>query len=415
MTSTHALYDAYEQRYWRELVRRTRSRGIEFVLGRREGPYVWERDSGFRLLDCGLTGGVHGLGHRHPDILAALTGALEAGLDSGLWNFPTHEMLAFQDLMAALAPVPALNRTVVTLGATASIDLAVQFCARVTGRHKVLAYRHGYHGHAGFAAMVTGSESEGIAGHYGLPNSTARFFPNYGVLDDVAAAMGPDIAAIIIEPFNYETFAPPPADYLPGVEALCRRHGALLIIDETRTGLSRSGRLWMSEHDAFTPDILISGKGLGGGLYPVSALLTTEAIYDDCINGHAYGFASSMAGNEIACTVGRRVLEVASRPETLAHVARLEARFREAFAALCERHPGVYAPAHIRGGVVTLGLRDPADADAIGPALFRHGVYCHSVSLVDPLVVKFFPVLTAPLDIVDEVAEALDRFARRGH
>jgi putrescine aminotransferase len=410
LDSSTELYDAFEQRSWRSLAQRTRAKGLQFVLGRRQGPYVWDKSTGHRLLDCGLSGGVHSLGHRNPEVLAALRSALDSGLDAGLWHFPTAEMLAFQDKLASLAPSAALNRSVVTLSSTASIDLAVQFAARMTGRPQVLAYRHGYHGHAGFAAMVTGSREEGIAEYYGLPNAVGRFFERYGVLDDVAEEIDSNIAAIIVEPFDYETFAPPSPDYLTGLEALCLRHGALLIVDETRTGLGRSGRIWMSEHSGVEPDMLITGKGLGGGLYPISAVLTTEAIYEYCINGHPYAYASSMGGNEISTSVGLRVLDICGRPSFLEGVAALSARFAERFSALCADYPDIFEPGSVQGGIATLGLRSSRDAAIIGKELFDRGVFCHSVSVVAPMVVKFFPVLTAPPTIADEVADALADF-----
>ena len=142
------------------------------------------------------------------------------------------------------------------------------FSMRMTGRQKVLAYRHGYHGHAGFAAMVTGSEAEGIFGHYPVPNDRSVFFDEYGSLDSIATVLNDDCAAVILEPMNYETFAPAPSGFLPALAEMCKKRGALLIIDETRTGLSRSGRLWMTSYDDLKPDMLILGKGLGGGLYP---------------------------------------------------------------------------------------------------------------------------------------------------
>ncbi|MDD5199768.1 MAG: aminotransferase class III-fold pyridoxal phosphate-dependent enzyme [Terrimicrobiaceae bacterium] len=407
------VYRAYEERSWRALAQRARLKGGAFVVGRREGAYVWDLDGERRLLDCALSGGLHSLGHRAPEILAALRGALDSGLDGGLWLFPTPELLSFQDALAAAAPAPALDRSVVTLSSTASIDLAVHFASRVTGRSKILAYRQGYHGHAGFAAMVTGSREEGIFEYYGLPNVVARFFERYGDLEEMSALVTPDVAAVVLEPFNYETWEPAPADFLPALQALCSERGALLIVDETRTGLGRSGKFWMCEHWGLVPDILITGKGLAGGLYPASALLTTTAIYDRCINEHQYGFASSMGGNEISCVVGQKVVEICRRPEFYEGIRSLETRFRLRFGDLCERYPGVFAPGVLLGGIVTIGLVDASLGPAAAQFLFEHGVLCHSVSVVAPARVKFFPILTGAPDIADEVADALERFARR--
>lgn len=411
--SSHDVYEQYIDHSWRMWAERARGRGPDFVVGRREGPYVWDLEGARRLLDCAVGGGVHSLGHRNPAVLAALRRAIgEDGLDGGLWTFPSVAMLGLQDALAAAAPHPSLDRSVITLSSTASIDLAIQMVSLLTGRPRVAAYRHGYHGHAGFAAMVTGSVEEGIIDYYGQPNPVAAFFEPYDDLDAIAAALEAGAGAVILEPFDYETWIPASADHLLGVRRLCDAHGALLIVDETRTGLGRSGQMWMSQLTGVVPDMLVTGKGLSGGLYPVSAVLTTTAIYDRCINGHPFAFASSLGGNEIACVIGQAVLDICGSAAFAANVEALSLRLDARFAELCTRYPEVYAPGAICGGIATIGATNPADAPAIAAHLFGRGVLCHSISLVAPALIKFFPVLTADPTIADEIADALEDFAR---
>ena len=128
------------------------------------------------------------------------------------------------------------------------------------------------------------------------------------------------IAAVILEPMCYETFEPAAPAFMTALYRLCRERGALVILDETRTGLGRTGSLWAAEAYGTAPDLMIVGKGLSGGIYPVSACLMTQERYHACINSHAYGYASSLGGNELACTVATRVLEISSRPTLLANV-----------------------------------------------------------------------------------------------
>lgn len=412
MRPSKDIFDAYEERSWRSVARRQRALGMEFVAGRREGSYIWDAEGRRRLLDCTTGGGVHALGHRNPEVVAALQGALDRGLDGGMWMMPNEEHLGLQDALAASAPHAALNRSVLTLAASNSNDLALLFAFRVTGRRKVLAYRHGYHGHAGFAALVTGSAGENVIGYYNLPDATGRFFEPYGDLAAVERLIDRDVAAIIVEPMDYETFAPPPPGYLPGLAALAHRHGALLIMDETRTGLMRSGRMWMCQHSGAEPDMLVCGKGLSGGLYPASAVLTTAAIYDRCINQHELAYASSMGGNEISAAVGRKVIEIVRRPDLAANVAALEERFKMRFGELCRRRQDTFFPGTVQGAIATIGLATPAHREAIAPALFRRGILMHSVSAIAPDGAKFFPPLTSAPAAVDEIADALDDIAR---
>lgn len=411
LSTSRAIFEAYAERSWRQIVERQRAKDMEFVLGKREGCHVWDLEGARRILDCACSGGVYSLGHRHPDVIATLHTALDDGLDAGLWSIPSGELIAVQDALAASAPTPELCRSVLTCTSTQSIDLALMFSYRVTGRSHVVAYQHGYHGHGGLAALVTGNKEEGVLDHYSLPTHQTRFFEEYGAIGALEQLIDAQCAAIILEPMNYETFQPAAADFLPALSALCRERGTLLIIDETRTGLGRSGRMWMSEIYGLRPDILISGKGLGGGIYPVSALLTTPAIYDRCMNEEKYGYLSSMGGNPLAAVVAAKVLEITRRPALLANVARIERQLRVGFDTLCERHPEVFAPGAVLGGIATIGLRIRAHAAIVVRELFRRGVYCHSVSQVEPLVVKFFPALISDSDAIAELLAALDAFA----
>src|SRR6201996_1371915 len=341
------VFDAYVDRSWRFLAELQRSSGMEFVVGKREGAYLWNIEGTKRVLECGNSGGVHSLGHRNPEIVETVRKALDT-FDAGMWTMPTAEALAFQDAITASSPTPDLNRTVLTLSSTDSIDLAIMFSFRATGRRKALAYRYGYHGHGGFAALVTGSDAEGLVDHYSLPREYSDFFPEYGSLDAIRPHINKDCAAVILEPMNYETFEPAPPGFLEGVAAQCRANGVLLIVDETRTGLGRSGKFWMTSQYNIEPDMLILGKGLGAGLYPVSALVATKAVYDKCMNDGHWGFMSSMAGSPIGALVASKVVEMTQRPALLANVAQLESGLTQAFHSLSDQYPDVYAPAWVK-------------------------------------------------------------------
>ena len=407
-----AVLAAYVARSWRFLIEQQQAEGAEFVMGKREGSYFWNLEGNRRILDCGNSGGTHSFGHRNPELVEALVGAL-AYLDAGIWTMPTPEHLALQDTLATSAPAPRLSRSVATLGSTESIDLAIMFAFRVTGRRKVVAYRHGYHGHSGFAALATGSDVDGLMEHYALPTNYSAFFDEYGSVDSVVRCLDENCAAVILEPMNYETFKPAPAEFLPGLADVCRERGVLLVIDETRTGLGRSGRLWMTSHYGFEPDMVILGKGLGGGLYPVSALLTTQAIYDPCMNSTRWGYQSALAGSPIAAVVATKVLELAQRAALLENVRRLETALATGFHDLCVTFPDVYAPGWTVGGIAALVIAEKYAARNIKSELFKRNVMCHSVSTIEPCVVKFLPCLTSDSAVIGEIIQALSDFATK--
>lgn len=410
LQTSREIFDAFIDRSWRSNAERQKAKGAEFVIGKREGIYMWDVEGKRRLIDCGTGGGVHALGHRHPEILAALRQALDDGRDTGLWSVPNAEYLKLQDMLAALAPKPHLNRSVVTLCSTLSVDLATAFAFRVTGRQKMLAYRHGYHGHTGFAATVTGSPEEGIIDHYNLP-SHSNFLERFGDIRELDRLLTAEIAGFIIEPMDYETFEAAPKAFFSEASRLCRERGVLFIVDETRAGLGRSGTLWASEQYDIDPDMMVTGKGLSGGLYPASALLMREEIYERCMNEHRFSYISSLGGNEISCVVAAKVLEVASSRALLENVRKTGAYLHRAFEGVCAKYADVLT------GVTSFGLAlsvQVANRD-VGRALYRRiladGVLCHSVSEIDPPGLKFFPPLVLTEAEADEIVDALDRGA----
>jgi acetylornithine aminotransferase len=406
---------AFAARSWRSNAMRQIEKGVEFVIGRREGIYLWNLEGTKRVIDCGTAGGVHSLGHRHPEVLAALTGALEGGRDTGLWSMPNAEYLKLQDRLAQLAPHPGLNRSVITLSSTASIDVATMFAFRFTQRRKILAYRHGYHGHSGFAVLATGSTKEGVIDYYNLPQEHSAFFENYEDLSEIERRLTPEIGALIVEPMNYETFEAATKDYFNGLSALCKQRGVLFIVDETRTGLGRTGRLWASENYDIEPAMMISGKGLSGGLYPVSALLVRQDIYDKCMNEHSYAYISSLGGNEISCIVARKVLEVASRPSFLKNVRDTSDILRRELDAVCRKYHNLLSPSFCYGGIFTVRINDESLAGRIYKAAYKQGVLCHSTSVIEPTVLKFLPPLTLDAEGAREIAGALDRALQELH
>jgi acetylornithine aminotransferase len=285
------------------------------------------------------------------------------------------------------------------------------FSFRMTGRSKVLAYRQGYHGSSGLAALATGSDAEGWFDHYLLPKDHSVFFETYGDITLIEKQLNQDCACVILEPMNYETFAPAPPGFLEKLSELCKKRGTLLILDETRTGLGRSGRVWMTSHYNVEPDILILGKGLGGGIYPCSALLTTEPIYDKCMNTQRWGYMASMAGSPIGARVAAKVLEIAQRPALLANVAKLQAALIARFTSLCQIYPDIFNAGTVMGGIGTIGLVSEEIAAVVRREIFKRNVLAHSVSEISPRVVKFFPCLTSDVSVVDEIANALADFA----
>lgn len=376
-----------------------RAAGLEFVVGRRAGPYIWDLDGATRLINCHCNGGVFNLGHRHPDLIQTLVASLET-LDIGNHHLVSAPRAA---LAARLAGLTGLSYTVFAVGGGEAIDLAIKVARGYTGRLKIISAGGGYHGHTGYA-LHTGDEKYFAAFGPRLPDFVQVPF---GDADALAAALDDETAAVIFETIPATLGMPiPPADFYARVRALCDRHGALLILDEIQAGLGRTGRLWAFEHFNCRPDILVIGKGLSGGLYPIAATCL-RAELERVFQADPFIHISTFGGAEVACPLAMQVLEISSEPGFLQHVRDLAAQFAEGFARLRARHPRLLVRLRQLGLMMGIEMAHPACGPLFTKAAFDHGflsVYANN----DTRVAQFLPPLIIDQALAAELLERAD-------
>jgi len=379
-----------------------RSLGMDFVLGRRAGPWLEDLDGRTRLYDLHGNGGVFNLGHRNPALVRVLARAL-AETDIGNHHLMSGARAGLATTLARLTPA-RLTHTVFGVSGGEAVDLALKVARAATGRPGVVSALGGYHGHTGLA-LAAGDE-----------RYRARFGPlapgfeqvRFGDLAAMERAVGRETAAVLLETVPATLGFPiPSADYLRGVRALCSEHGALLVLDEVQAGLGRAGRLWAFEHFGVEPDVLVLGKGLSGGLYPITATVLRDDL-EAVFREDPFVHVSTFGGAEPGCAVAQRVLEVASSPGLHAHVAALARAFRAGIGELVARHRGFLLGLRQLGLLMGLELRDAR----CGPLLTRTA-YEHGLLLVyanhDTSVCQLLPPLLMPEADVAWVLGRLDR------
>jgi acetylornithine/N-succinyldiaminopimelate aminotransferase len=171
-------------------------------------------------------------------------------------------------------------------------------------------------------------------------------------LDALKAAIGPETAALMIEPIQGESgIRPAPNAFIRELRNLCDEHGLLLIFDEIQTGVGRTGKLFAHEWMGVTPDIMTVAKGIGGGFPMGACLATAEAAKGMTVGTHGTTFG----GNPLAMAVGNAVLDVILEPGFLERVERMGLLLKQRLAELKDRHPGVIA--EVRGQGLMIGLR----------------------------------------------------------
>ena len=375
--------------------------GMDFVMGRREGPYLWDIDGNKRLFNLHCNGGVFNLGHRNSELIDLLREGLTE-TDIGNHHLISKERAYLARLIAELMPSD-LDFTVFGAGGGEAIDLSFKVARAYTGRTRIISALGGYHGHTGLA-LAAGDEK--YRKPFG-PSAPGFLQVPFGNSEALAAATDRDTAAVILETVPATSgMVIPPEGYLPWVREHCDREGIVLILDEVQTGLGRTGKLWAFEHFDIEPDILVLGKGLSGGLYPISATVMRKPL-ESVFHNDPFIHISTFGGSEIGCRIARRVLEISSEPEFLHNVNQLADLFSEGIEVLRKKHNRFLLDLRHLGLMMGLKLRDQLS----GPILTKTA-YDHDLLMVyannDPSVCQLLPPLILEPEQVDRVMKKLD-------
>jgi putrescine aminotransferase len=375
--------------------------GMDFVMGRREGPWLYDIEGKKRLFNCHSNGGVFNLGHRSQEISDVLRSALDE-LDIGNHHLMSKER---SDLAKQLAQgLPGdLNVTIFSVGGGEAVDLALKIALGHTGRKRIISARGGYHGHTGLAISVGDAQ---YRDPFGLTQQDHIQIP-FNDVDALEQMLDNNVAAVILEtiPATLGITIPNPG-YLQTVRSLCDQHGALLIIDEVQSGLGRTGTLWAFEPSGIIPDMVITGKGLSGGIYPIAATIIREPL-DAIFKKNPFIHISTFGGAELGCRVARKVLDISSDPDFLEQVNDRAETLRQGLELLQEKYHKFFLGVRQAGLMVGLELRD----EYAGPALTK-AAYDHDILMIyannDKRICQFMPPLTITSDELEWVLKQLD-------
>jgi 4-aminobutyrate aminotransferase len=411
---TRELLD--EDEHW--FLRQSLSTPCLNVATRAEGCHIVDLQ-GRRILDF-HGNSVHQVGYGHPRVVAAIKSQLDT-LPFCPRRYTNKSAIDLARRLAELAP-GRLEKVLLAPSGSAAIGMALKLARYATGRHKTLSMWDAFHG-ANLDAISVGGEAlfrrdvgpllPGTE-HVPPPGLAERFFGQDGrgherladYIDYVLEVQG-DVAAVIAEPMRWTTVEPPPPGFWAKVRESCDRHGTLLIFDEVPSCLGRTGTMFACEQAGTAPDILVLGKGLGGGIMPMAAMVARADL--DVVPDGALGHYTHEKSS-VGCAAALATLDVIQEEGLLAAARELGARALDRLGLMARQEPRISG---VRGmGLylgVEIGRRGEREANALAERLLYRCLEAGlSFKLGGGNVVTLCPPLTIPRPELDRALDIFD-------
>jgi ornithine--oxo-acid transaminase len=373
---------------------------LPVVLVRGRGAHVWDQ-SGRRYIDMMSAYSAASFGHCHPRLVRALSRqARTLGVTSRAYHNP-HMPRLLERLCALTGHYQAIPANSGAEAVEVALKAARRWAYKVKGvpadRAEIIACTNNFHGRT--IAIVGLSSEPSYRDGFGPFPGASKLIP-FGDAAALAAAITPETAAFLVEPIQGEGgIVVPPDGYLAQCARICAARNVLLICDEVQTGLGRTGKLLACEHEGVTPDGLILGKALGGGLLPVSAFLGRRDVMQAFTPG---SHGSTFGGNPVAAAVALEALDLLIDQQLCERSAELGAYLLERLEAM--RTPAVRS---VRGRGLFVGVefdRNITYARAVCERLLAHGVLSKDTH---ETVVRLAPPLTIAREELDAALAAL--------
>jgi acetylornithine/N-succinyldiaminopimelate aminotransferase len=376
---------------------------VDVAFERGEG--VWLiATNGERYLDFGSGVAVNGLGHCHPHLVKAMTEQLSKVWHvSNLYKMPDGEKLAERLCKASFADVAFFaNSGAEAVECAIKMARKYQHASGKAERYRIITFEGAFHGRT-LATIAAGGQAKYLEG-FGPPVDGFDQVP-LGDIEAVKKAIGPQTAAIMIEPVQGEGGVRSPApQFIRQLRELCDKNGLLLIFDEVQSGMGRTGELFAYKRTGVTPDIMPLAKALGGG-FPIGACLaTTEASKGMTPGTHG----STFGGNPLAMAAGNAVLDVMLAPGFLEHVQRMSLLLKQKLAGICDRHPDIVN--EVRGEGLLIGLKAVIPAGDLSNALRDEKLLTVAAG---ENVVRMLPPLIVSEAEIDDAVQRIERTCAR--
>ncbi len=313
-------------------------------VARGKGARLWDVNNK-EYIDCMGGYGVALVGHCNDRVVNAIKKQAETLITAHMSVY-NETRLEFMKKFAAISP-PGLTKMFFTNSGAESVEAALKFARKFTGKPGVIAMTGAYHGKTFGALSVTYNEKYRKAF---MPLLDGVKFVPYSEPNKLEEAVDDTTGAVILEPIQGETgIIVPPDDLLPKIREICNRRGLVLIFDEIQAGLGRTGKMWAGQNWNTTPDIMCLAKGIAGGV-PMGLVLTKPEIMDAIKLGE---HSSTFGASPLACAAGSATVDALTKDGLVDNAAKTGKHFKEKLLALKERHKIIR---EVRGLGMMLGV-----------------------------------------------------------
>jgi LysW-gamma-L-lysine/LysW-L-ornithine aminotransferase len=363
----------------------------QLTIVRGHGALLYDAE-GNAYIDCVGGQGAANLGHAHPAIIAAISQQAGLLLSCPEIFYNDQRALLLQKLTAA-AQMP---RAFLCNSGAEAVEAAIKFAKLATNRKQIIATKRGFHGRTMGALAATWEPKYREPFEPGVPNYKHI---TYNDLAEAEVAISTETAALIVEIVQGEGgVRPGHADYFIGLQALCRQHGAMLIIDEVQTGFGRTGRLFAHQHYGLQPDLMTVAKSIAGGL-PMGACLIGERVgpLDPATHGTTFG------GNPLACAAAIATLDAMQNEDLPGRADALGKWLQQRLAGLPQQFPTQVR--ELRGLGLLFGIELRNKVAPLLKALQARGVLALPAGIT---VLRLLPPLVISQDQLEQVATAIE-------
>ncbi|MFC2130410.1 aspartate aminotransferase family protein [Bacteroidota bacterium] len=395
MKKAHELYRNYINPDYIKLIEAFET---DRLFVRSKGNYVYDSDKK-KYLDCLSGFGVHNVGHNHPSIV----GALKEELDR---YSPTFLNIDAPKGAAKLAKTitenthPELCRSIFANSGAEAVEVAIKTAKAATGRQMIISFTNAYHGLTSGAISLMNDNYNDPFGRN--TKSTAQIpFGNLIALENKLKEAKP--AAFIVEPIQGEGGINILSDeFFMKASLLCKKHKALLIVDEIQTGMGRTGKMFATPFDIVVPDILVIGKALSGGLIPITTAITTKKIFQKAFSGpfKCNLNSSTFAEGSLATVAGQKTFEILSE-ENLCEKAKSNGDYAlEKLLQLKNKHKIVK---EVRGKGLLIGIefhKPDSLAFKVVPNWIRASLFSYVIMAI---LLRDYYIISQPCSIAENV------------